>query len=151
MKRMKRVAQRGETKKPGAVRLTFSYKGEALELIKQQSLEMIPPPSDELEVQKEASGFWVEISDAKRNVLYRRATDNPIRHYAEVRSDDPDRPLAMQEVKDPSGIFTILVPDILEAAEVALFSSPFEEKKRLLPAVEIARFELRGRKERRQT
>jgi hypothetical protein len=106
---------------------------------------MKSPPSDERVHQKEASGFWVEVRDKERNVIYRRATANPIRHYAEVRSEDPDRPLAMQKVKDPSGIFTILIPDIAEAAEVALFSSPFEEEKRLQPAVEIARFDLPGR------
>ena len=144
MSRMRTLAQRSDGKKTGAVRLTISYEGDSLKLTKQQSLDMIPPPSDEFMHQKEASGFWVEMIDRERNVIYRRATENPIRHFAEVRSDDPDRPLAMHEVKDPSGIFTILIPDITEAVEVALFSSPLEEDKRLLPSVEIARFELRG-------
>jgi hypothetical protein len=146
MKEVQRGTQRSKPQKPGAVRLTFLYKGDSLDLIKQQSLEMIAPPSDALEDQKEASGFWVEITDREKNVLYRRVTQNPIRHYAEIRSDDPDRPLTMQEVRDPSGTFTILIPEIAQAAEIALFSSPFEEKKRLLPAVEIARFELGGEK-----
>lgn len=136
--------QRKEGQGPSAVRLTFSYKGERLKLEKQQVLKMTPPPSDELKEQKEASGFWVEVSDANRNVLYRRAMHNPIRRYAEVRADDPDRPLAMQEVKDPSGVFTILIPHIAEAVDISLHSSPSEPEKRLQPAVEIGRFELRG-------
>jgi hypothetical protein len=150
MKKTPLDPQREKGKTPGAVRLTFSYKGERLKLEKQQVLKMTPPPSDELKEQKEASGFWVEVSDAKRKVLYRRTMHNPIRRYAEVRADDPDRPLAMQEVKDPSGIFTILIPHIDKAVEVTLFGSPVEEKKRLQPAVEIGRFELGGKQKGRE-
>jgi hypothetical protein len=142
--------QREEGQAPSAVRLTFSYKGERLKLVKQQILRMTPPPSDELKETKEASGFWVEVRDAKHKVLYRRAMQSPVRRYAEVRADDPDMPLAMQEVKDPSGIFTILIPHIDKAVEVALFSSPSEEKKRLLPATEIGRYNLRGGKKGRE-
>ncbi len=150
MRKINDMPQRSEKKKPGAIRLTFSYQGESVQLIKERSLDMIVPPSHDLEHQKEASGFWVEVLDNKRNTIYRRVSENPIKRYAEVRSNDPDRPLSMERIKDPKGIFTILIPEIKEAQDVALFSSAFSPEKKLSPAVEIARFELHGGQKRKE-
>jgi len=146
----KGVAQRSKGTEPGAVRLTFSYEGDSVELIKEQALEMIAFPSDELKYQEETSGFWIEVSDEEGQLIYRRVSENPIRFYAEVRSDNPDRPLAMQDVEGPQGIFTILIPDLTDAREVALFSSPLSKGERMYPAVEIARFELQSGKDRKE-
>ena len=150
MRKINDMPQRSEEKKPGAIRLTFSYQGESVKLIKEQTLDMIVPPSHDFEHRKDASGFWVEVLDKKRNTIYRRSSENPIKHYAEVRSDDPDRPLYMERIKDPSGIFTILVPDTRRAQDVALFSSAFTPEKKLSPAVEIARFKLHGGQKRKE-
>jgi hypothetical protein len=150
MKRIDRFRKKEGGKKNRAVRLTFSYEGDAVKLIKQQPLEMIAPPSDELRQKKEASGFWVEVHNLDRKVVYRRATENPIKKFVEVRSDDPDRPLAMVEVEEPSGIFTILIPEIIEGGEIALFSSPLKREKTRKPAVEIGRYKLPPGKQRKE-
>lgn len=150
MSKINNMPRMSEKKKPGAIRLTFSYQGESLKLIKEQTLDMIVHPSHELKHQKDARGFWVEVLDNKRNTIYRRISENPIKHYAEVRSDDPDRPLSMVKIENPSGIFTILIPETREAQDVALFSSPLTPEKMLRPAVEIARFELRGGQKRKE-
>jgi hypothetical protein len=67
---------------------------------------------------------------------------DPIRHDAEVFSEDPERSVARIPVKEPRGAFTALVPELPEADHVALVGSPPAEPGARTVATEIARFDL---------
>jgi hypothetical protein len=128
------------------LRLTFSYRGEEIELLSTQSVDMRVPPADALRWDERSSGFWVVLRDGNGSPLYRRVTSNPIQRSVEVPSDDPKRPLERHEVASPEGVFVVLVPDLPEARNVALFSSPATQERSAVAAREIASFDLkRGR------
>ena len=121
-----------------ATRLTFSYKGDKIKLLTTQTLRMKPLISPNLKNKKAISGFWYELRDIKGRTLFKHIEYNPIQYEVEVRSDDANRPFTRIKVKNPSGIFTLLIPYFREATEVALFSSPPETMGE--PAREIGRF-----------
>ena len=66
---------------------------------------------------------------------------------AEVFSEDPEHSVARVPVDVPKGVFMVLVPDIPEARDVAVVSSPPGELGARTAASEIARFELRAGEE----
>ena len=130
----------------GTIRLVLEYKENDVNLISQQQVDMIPPPSDALEYSERETGFWFVVKDKEKRVLYRRIIQNPIKYAVEVRSDDPDRPLAWETVKEPQGVFVLMLPAFDEAATVSLFSSPFTLEDSMRPAKEFASISLkRGR------
>lgn len=124
------------------LRLTFSYEGSKVELISQQSLEMVPPPSDPITEQDEMTGFWYELRDVENHPLYRRAVHNPIKFAVELPSRNREAPFAWEKVSQPSGSFVLLMPDLDQAQNLILFSSPLEPEKAAAPASELASFEL---------
>ena len=140
---MKHIGSFIKSRDSFTMRLTFSYEGTDLRLISQQSVRMVPPPSDSLRAEEEQTGFWYEVHDAGGSTLYRRVTQNPIKFAVEVRSDDPDRPLNWQQVDEPRGTFVLLIPDLDSALEVVLFGDPLEPDAPSGPAKEIARFDLK--------
>jgi hypothetical protein len=126
------------------LRLTFSYQGNQVQLISRQSVEMISPPSDPVVGEEGQTGFWYELRDSQDRILYRRAINNPIEFEVEVRTGDPERPLARERVTDPQGIFVLLMPDLAEARTLVIFSSPLEPEAAIAiaPARELTRFDL---------
>ena len=130
------------------LRLTFSYRGQDIELVSTQAVDMKVPPADALRWDEKTSGFWVVLRDAGGQPLYRRITSDPIQTSVEYPSDDPKRPLARQDVAAPEGVFVVLVPDLPQARTVALFSSggTSAQERTAVAAREIAAFDLkRGR------
>jgi hypothetical protein len=127
-------------KRDFALRLVFSYDGEDVRLVSQQSVEMVVPPSDPIPAEGQ-TGFWYELKDRKEQTLYRRFMHNPIRFAAEIRSDDPNRPFTWQEVSEPHGTFVLLVPD-LKAATLTFFSGSLKPEAAFKRAKAIARFDL---------
>lgn len=128
------------------LRLTFSYRGQDIELVSTQAVDMKIPPADALQWDERSSGFWVLLRDAGGQPLYRRITADPIQTSVEYPSDDPKRPLARQDVASPEGVFVVLVPDLPQARTVALFSSGgagAEQRTTATAAREIATFDLR--------
>lgn len=123
-----------------SIRFTFSYRGANIKLESRQSIKMIAPPSDPLEVRDKRSGFWYELRDKENRVLYRRIIQNPVKYAVEVRSDKKDTPLVWENVKDPAGQFVLLTPELPEAESIVLVSSPFELDRANEEAVEITRF-----------
>lgn len=136
------TAKEGKDYAP-AVRLIFEYEGTNIHLVARQQVETIPPPSERLEDQQGAVGFWVEVRDVEQNALYRRILHDPVRHDAEVFSENPERSIARIPVKIPRGAFAVLVPDIEAADHVTLMSSPLGRGPSLAPASEVASFTLR--------
>ncbi|HEV7239439.1 MAG TPA: hypothetical protein VGQ36_09375 [Thermoanaerobaculia bacterium] len=128
------------------LRLTFSYQGQAIELVSTQAVDMKIPPADSLAWDEKSSGFWVVLRDGGGQPLYRRVTNNPIQTSVEVPSDDPQRPLERHEVASPEGVFVLLVPDLPQARTVALFSSPGTQELSAAAAREIASFDLKRRR-----
>lgn len=134
--------KRGRKPNFPTLRLTLTYEGSDLRLTSRENVQMVSPPSDPIRPQKGETGFWYEVRDGEDRTLYRRVIQNPIKFAVEVRSDDPERPLAWQEVSEPRGEFILLVPDLDRAHMLVLFSSPLEPGVAPRPAKEIARFDL---------
>lgn len=134
-----------------AVRLTFSYDGDNVQLVSQQPVEMTVPPSDPVEGYEQHKGFWAELKDKKDTTLYRRVMHNPTRNDAEVFSDDPQQGVSRQPAPDRKGVFVVVVPDTDEGHAVTLSSSlaPARGQAQGIrslahqPASEIARFKLK--------
>ncbi len=129
-----------------ALRLIFAYEGFNVRLLSSQRLEMTTPPSDPFpgeEGPREQTGFWFELDDANGRPLYRRVLDNPIKFSVSLLSDDPEHRFTNQMIQDPRGDFMLIVPDLDQAATLALFSSP-EREGYPEPAKEIARFDLKA-------
>jgi hypothetical protein len=126
-----------------AIRLLFSFDGEHVHLVSQQSVEMILPPSDPVQGMEGQKGFWYELRDAQDRPLYRQVMHNPMHADVEVFSDDPKQTVARHTVPSRKGVFVVVVPAAEEGHTVALFSSPRRVQIAHQPAREIARFALR--------
>jgi len=137
------MSERGQR----VVRLTFTYEGDDVHLVGQQPVEMIIPPTDALSGYEGEQGFWVEVRSGQDETLHRRVMDDPLRQDVEVFSPDPEQSVARTPVEKPSGIFTVLVPDLDEADHVTLMTSAAPSIARETtvrgPATELARFSLR--------
>src|SRR5690242_1598319 len=107
-----------------AIRLTFAYDGDQVNLLSQQRVQMRLPPSDPVEGYAGHKGFWCELKDAQNRTLYRRVMHHPMRPDVEVFSDDPEKTISRQPVEGGKGVFTALVPDSAQAHEVVLSASP---------------------------
>ena len=105
-----------------ALRLTFAYEDDSIDLISQQPVDMIVPPSDPIE-DIAASGFRVDLKDSEGETIYRRVMHNPIPVDREVFSDEPTQSISRIPVERPRVVFTIVVPNVTEAQVVSLYSS----------------------------
>ena len=126
-----------------ALRMLFSFDGEHIHLVSQQSVEMLLPPSDPVQGNQGQKGFWYELRDVQDRPLYRRVVLNPMREDVEVFSDDPKQSVARHTVPNRKGVFTVVVPDTEDGHSVTLSSSPRSIQLAHQPATEIARFVLR--------
>ncbi len=125
-----------------SLRLIFKYQGEELELTTWERVRMVSPPSDPFPATRNETGFWYELRDAFDHPIYRRIIQNPIQTAAEVRSDHPEHHLVWREIREPGGIFTLLIPALDQACTLILFSSPPGLRGKAQAAREIARFDL---------
>ncbi len=131
-----------QTEPNRAIRLLVEYDKSGFSISESWPLETLAPQSHSLDAPRATSGFWVELRDAKRNVLYRRVIQNPV--AADVEVFDPEEGVHRHAVEDPKGVFTVLVPDIPEAEEIAFVSSPTDPAKRQNAARQVAALPLRG-------
>jgi hypothetical protein len=112
-------------KPDSAVRLTFSYEGNKIDLISKQKIKKRLPVPPRLGIQKEQTpGFWLELSNDNKRLLYRQIMDNPIRIDTEVFSENPNESITRHELADPKGTFSMVIPDIPDARNLDLFGSP---------------------------
>ena len=131
-----------------ALRLTFTYRGEEIELVDVQEVEVFVPPGDEWEYREERSGFWVELRDDAEGVVFRQVLHHPAEAHQEVFPEDPYGEIIRQPVDSPSGAFTLILPDATQARNVVLVASPTSPERRTEVAAEVARFDMvdvRGR------
>lgn len=120
-----------------ATRLIFTYQGTNIQLLSQESIRMIPPPSNMRGVTPNQSGFWVELQDTEGRPVYRHTQTNPIQYDREVFARTEERNIARTPVANPHGTFVLLVPTASNARRVVLFSSPPESDNAHCPAKEI--------------
>lgn len=125
-----------------SLRMTFSYQGAVVKLMKAERLEMRPPPSDPVRGFEGRAGFWYELRNANGETVYRHAPGNPIRFTIETVPDDPNESPLHVPVPNPQGTFTLIMPDLPEARALALVSSPLGPKAKPGPARDIAVFDL---------
>jgi hypothetical protein len=129
----------------GAVRLIFQYEGDEVRLVSSRHIDKVVPPDDEAETDEERQGFYAEVRGADDRVLRRRLLHAPVRRDAEVFTDEGDRALSRIPVERPSGVFSLVVPDLEEADYVALVERRQQDRPGFaaLPS-ELIRVPLRG-------
>jgi hypothetical protein len=103
-----------------AIRLTFAFDSrgpiqfvEHLRLSKRFTL-----PDRSLLVSEPQSGFWVELRDARNELIYQRVMDDPTQRF-----EGPPRPDERTESGSGTGLMSVVVPDIAAAARLIIMAS----------------------------
>jgi hypothetical protein len=96
---------------PRAIRLTFSYQRNKIELTEADRIAMNVPPSDQIEATQSVTGFWLELRGADERTLFRRIMHDPIPYDQEIFSDQSGE-IVRRPVASPYGIFTVVIPEI---------------------------------------
>lgn len=131
-----------------ALRLSFSYEGPHIQLLLREAIEMIVPPSAPLIDDPYVAAFWYELHDEEDAPLYRQRNRDPFDSSVEIRTDDPEHPLARVDSGRTAGTFTLLLPQLPEAQSLVLYAPPPLEEGRDIDRmaahapVELARFPL---------
>lgn len=138
------------TRSAKSVRLIFEYDGDQIRFIKQQEVDMVPPPSEPTSGFAEEDGFWLEVRDAGMKVLHRQSVADPIAIYPEIFSNVPGETVARSNEPSRKGAFTVVVPespdnDHLAFVRAAPLARPRAEKRVPVsaPSGEIARFSIK--------
>jgi hypothetical protein len=141
---------RMNTKTARSVRLIFEYDGDQIRLIKQQEVDMAPPPSDARSFPAQESGFWLEVRNAGMQVLHRQIMRDPIATHPEVFSDGVGKTIARSNEPSRKGAFTVVVPEFPDNDHLAFVRAnpaprSMAERKLLsaAPTGEIARFSIK--------
>jgi len=129
-----------------ALRLTFQFDGDKVELINTERLEkLVPPMIGDPPEEGRHTGEWLQVRDGDDRPLFTRLLNDPLRTRVEVH--DPEEGPRIIVGPPGRGTFDVLVPDLPEAAHAVLFASPALGKGRergLRPAESLGRFDLRG-------
>jgi hypothetical protein len=133
----------GEGTGPRSLRFTIEYRGTDMSIVDRRSLDMPAPISDAIRGYDGQSGFWYELRSPSGETLYRRVLHNPLRFHVEEHALEPSPTMRRRAVEQPSGVFTVLVPDDPQAATLVVFSSPPDPAALAEPAGRIAEFSLR--------
>ncbi|WP_243075413.1 OmpL47-type beta-barrel domain-containing protein [Microbacterium sp. SS28] len=124
-----------------AYRLTFSFEERKIALVLREPIEMTLPPSAPLDGRAPRAPFWFELQDDKQTVLFRRTQRHPLDPRVEIRTGDPEHPLAYVDSRRTSGTFTLLAPDLPDARWLVLYDWGEAEKPDQEPVpAEFARF-----------
>ena len=105
---------------PQAWRLTFTYTGDEITLVAQQRLAMVAPPDDSALTLDARAGTWIEVRDANGRGLYRQVLTDPISAGYEATPRTPDEVGIHVVPGEPTGAFTVVVPDLPDAQDVVL-------------------------------
>jgi hypothetical protein len=105
---------------PRSLRLIFEYDGDRVDLVYSQPVDMVAPSSASLDDFADRLGSWVELRDLEGVALHRQVLHEPIGASTEVFSPDPEESLRRVERTRQKGAFTVVVPDLLRADQVAV-------------------------------
>jgi hypothetical protein len=86
-----------ESKFGKAKRFTFMYQGLNFRLISQQRVEKELPPSNLLDTKKGKGGFWIELTDSQKKILYQKSIIDPIQTDIEVFSNELQESIIRQK------------------------------------------------------
>lgn len=133
----------------GSTRLIFEYDGDNLRLVSSHDVELAPPASDAKTAGADEAGFWLEVRDARLQVMHRQIMHDPMMTHAEVFSNEPGKSIARSTTPVRKGAFTVLVPRLPTSDHLAFvrMDAPARERARTArvgaaPIGEIARFSL---------
>jgi hypothetical protein len=140
-----------------AIRLTFSYGPDGVQLISRQTVAMHVPPGDEVTAPVPTSGLAAELRTAANDTSFRRFLPQAIPRDSEVFNPPEEGGVHRAPVAPESGVFTVLVPDDRSAEDLVLLVGPRDippsiaasveqppEDTAFAPAQELGRFRLRG-------
>lgn len=142
------MVERGDA---GALRLIFERRGDDVSLVDSVPVDMVVPPSDDLDVDDTTlSGFAVRVYSADGELVYRRAMADPLAREAEVYTGDPDRPFVRQAVDLDLVQFEIVVPNTDTDVDVELLASPPRDGPKARSARPLKRVRVRARKRKKK-
>lgn len=107
-----------------ALRLTFAYRGNEIRLIDSLRIETITPPVVTPPPREGQSGYWFQVTDPSGTVVYHRPLHDPIVTHVEVFSREGQQTITRIPVARPEGRFSVLIPDLPEAADFSLLGPP---------------------------
>jgi hypothetical protein len=105
---------------PASLRLIFEYDGDQVNLVSRQPVDMVAPSSEPLEDFSERRGSWVELLAPDGAPLHRQVLHDPIRTSSEVFSPAAEGGLRRVGRTGRRGAFTVVVPDLARAEQVAV-------------------------------
>lgn len=110
---------------PQALRLVFEREGDEVRLVEAIPVDMIVPPSDDLEVDDtKQAGFAVRVYEKDGTLVYRRGLADPLAREAEIYTDNPDQPFVRLPISVDFVQFEIVVPNTRADVEIELVASP---------------------------
>lgn len=124
---------------PRAVRLIFEYEGREVRMLSSEPVDVLVPPTDQLDGYDDHLGVWVEVRTADGRALHRRVLAGEIEETVEVFEPGPS--LRREPTRGRRGSFAVLVPDLEEADHLS-FLSGVGSAARVEGATELARFPL---------
>ena len=137
----------------GSVRFIFEYEGNQIRLVSRQEINVEPPRSDPKTAPAEQVGFWLEVRDAKLQVLHRQIMHDPVMTHPEVFSDESGKTIVRSEVAAQKGAFSVVIPRIAGGDHLAFIRMDLQARAKVarelaaVPAGEIARFSLKAQPE----
>ena len=108
---------------PRAIRLVFEYDGDDVRLVSQARIDKVLPQTDQSADATSYRGTWSEVRDGDGVTLDRRVLVDPMPRDAEVFPEQLGAEISREPLDRPSGVFTLLVPDLEGADHVAVLSN----------------------------
>lgn len=105
---------------PRSLRLIFEYNGDRVDLVSRQPVDMVAPSSEPLGDFADRLGSWIELRDPEGVALHRQVLHDPLGVSTEVFSSDPEQSLRRVAGTRQKGAFTVVVPDLPSADQVAV-------------------------------
>lgn len=104
-----------------ALRLTFEYRGQNLELVSSEPVDAVVPASPVAPTDEPHAGLWLHLRDGRGERVHSRLLHDPMRDHVEFAdAPEPDRPFSNEPAPERSGRFSVLVPALDEGGEVEL-------------------------------
>lgn len=103
-----------------AIRLTFSYGPDGVQLIARQTVAMQVPPSDDVAAAPPQAGLTAELRTTGDDTTFRRDLPDAIPRDSEVFEPEEEGGMHRAPVAPQSGVFTVLVPDDESAEDLVL-------------------------------
>jgi hypothetical protein len=121
--------------------LTFRSTDDAIELADVQQVIQWVPPSEYLEERGDRSGYWLELRNAAGAPLFREDLPPTLGEDYEIFPEDPAGEIVRRPGTRRTHTFTIVVPEMTEAQQLALVGSPVVAERRSEAAADLATFD----------